>query len=191
MAKTKSGTHWVTWAGAHAKDSSSLDDLADPFKTNAKAFIKALKDAGAMVDVENTKRSDKRAYLFHWCWKIGLDKAKPSEATSITGVDIEWDHGDAAKSKKGAKEMIDGFGLAVPPNSMNAPALNSNHISGKAIDMTISWTGTIKVKKKDGTEESIVFMSNVNSNTKLHAVGASYGVKKLTTDAPHWSFDGH
>jgi len=191
MAKTKSGTYWVTWAGTHAKDSSSLDDLADPFRTNVKAFIKALKDAGATVDVENTKRSDKRAYLFHWCWKIGLNKAKPSEATPMTGVDIEWDHGDAEQSKKGGKEMIDGFGLAVPPNSTNAPALNSNHISGKAIDMTISWTGTIKVKKKDGTEESIPFMSNVNGNTKLHAVGASYGVKKLTTDAPHWSIDGH
>jgi hypothetical protein len=109
----------------------------------------------------------------------------------MTGVDIEWDHGDPEQSKKGAKEMIDGFGLAVPPNSTNAPALNSNHISGKAVDMTISWAGTIKVKKKDGTEESILFTSNVNSNTKLHAVGASYGVKKLTTDAPHWSFDGH
>ena len=87
--------------------------------------------------------------------------------------------------------MIDGFGLAVPPNSTNAPALLSNHIRGKAIDMNISWTGTIKIKKKDGTEESVLFMGNVNNNTKLHAVGASYGVKKLTTDAPHWSLDGH
>jgi hypothetical protein len=109
----------------------------------------------------------------------------------MPGVDIEWDHGDAAKSKMGAYTMIQGFGLAVPPSSTNAPAMNSNHIAGKAIDMDITWTGTIQIKKKDGTSESVTFMSDVNKNVKLHAVGASYGVKKLTTDAPHWSIDGH
>ena len=191
MAKVKSGIYWVTWANAHATNSTSVDDLVEPFKANAKAFIKALEDAGATVDVSTTKRSDKRAYLFHWCWKIGLGKAKASEATSMLGVDIEWDHGDSEKSKKGAKEMIVGFGLAVPPNSTNAPSLTSNHTPGKAIDMDIAWTGTMKVKKKNGAEESVPFMAIVNQNTKLHTVGASYGVKKLTTDAPHWSLDGH
>jgi len=73
----------------------------------------------------------------------------------------------------------------------NPPALNTNHTPGKAIDMDITWTGTIKIKKKDGTEESVAFMADVNKNTKLHTVGASYEVKKLTTDAPHWSHDGH
>ena len=58
------------------------------------------------------------------------------------------------RARKGAKEMIDGFGLAVPPNSTNAPALNTNHTPGKAIDMDITWTGTMKIKNKDGTEES-------------------------------------
>src|ERR1043165_5912721 len=102
----------------------------------------------------------------------------------MTGVDIEWDHGDEEKSKAGAKDMIEGFGLAVPPNSTNAPSLTSNHISGKALDMDVTWNGTIKIKKKDGTVESVAFMPNVNLNTKLHGVGASYGVRKLTTDAP-------
>jgi hypothetical protein len=190
MAKTNSGTFWVNWAHVNAPDSTSLDDLAEPFKTDVKSFIKALNDAGAKVDVGNTKRSDKRAYLFHWCWLIGLNKAKPTDARVMPGVDIEWDHGDPDQSQKGAKEMIDGFGLAVPPISINAPALDSNHIAGKAIDMTISWTGTITVKKKDGTVDSILFLNNVNSNIELQAVGASYGVKKLPTDAPHWSIDG-
>jgi hypothetical protein len=189
--KTKSGSYWVTWADANANASKLVDDLADPFKANVKAFIKALTDAGAPPDVGETKRSDKRAYLFHWCWLIGLGKKKASEASAMDGVDIEWDHGDEAKSKAGAKEMIDGFGLAVPPSSTNAPALNSNHIAGNAIDMVIAWKGTIKIKKKDGTEESVDFMDDVNKNTKLHAVGESYGVYKLTTDAPHWSADGH
>ena len=190
MAKVKSGSYWVTWANAHAKNSTSLDDLVDPFKTNAKAFITALDDAGATVSVSTTRRSDQRAYLFHWCWMIGLGKAKASEATTMLGVDIEWDHGDAEKSKQAAKEMIDGFGLAIPPSSTNAPSPVTNHSSGKAIDMNITWTGTIKIKKKDGTEASVLFMWDVNKNTKLHGVGASYGLVKLTTDAPHWSLDG-
>lgn len=190
MAKTKSGTYWVTWANTNAKNSTSVDDLVDPFKTNAKAFIKALEDAGATVTVESTLRDAKRAYLFHWSWKISLGKAKPSDATAKTGVDIEWDHGNAAQSKTGAQQMVHGFGLAVPPKSKVAPSLTSVHIAGKAIDMDISWSGDLSVKKKDGTVVKIRYMSDANSNTKLHQVGASYGVKKLTNDEPHWSIDG-
>lgn len=145
---TKSGKYWVTWANSNAKNSTSIDDLEANFKTNVKDFIQALEDAGATVDVSTTKRSDKRAYLFHWSWKISQDKCKPSDAGTKKGVDIEWDHGDDKKSKAGAKEMVDGFGLAVPPDSTNPPSLTSNHITGKAIDMTITWTGTIKIKKK-------------------------------------------
>jgi hypothetical protein len=145
MAKTLSGKSWVTWADTHAKNSTSVDDLAAPFKTNAKAFIAALEAAGAKVKISTTKRSDKRAYLFHWAWKIGLGKCKASEATAKAGVEIEWDHGDEAKSKAAAKEMITGFGLAVPPKSTVAPSLTSNHIAGNAIDMDITWTGTLKV----------------------------------------------
>jgi hypothetical protein len=190
MPKSNSGKSWVTWADDCAKNSSSVDDLIEPFKPHVKAFIKALKDAGAKVTVSATLRAAKRAYLFHWSWMIALGKCKPSEARSMAGVDIEWDHGDVAQSKAGAKEMVDGFKLAVPPLSTVAPALSSNHIVGKAIDMDITWAGDLKVKKKDGTMVSIQYMSNPNLNTKLHAVGESYGVTKLKTDAPHWSSNG-
>lgn len=190
MPKTKSGKYWVTWAKVHAKNSDSVDDLVDPFKSNAKAFIKALEDAGATVTVSSTLRDAKRAYLFHWSWKIALGKVKPSAAVAKPGVDIEWDHGDDAKSKAGAQEMVSGFGLAVPPKSKVAPSLTSVHISGKAIDMDIAWAGDLKVAKKDGTVVEVPFMADPNANTKLHAVGESYGVKKLKNDAPHWSHDG-
>jgi hypothetical protein len=188
--KTVSGSYWVTWADTNAKNSEDIEDLDDDFKTKAKEFIKALEDAGATVTISTTKRSDKRAYLFHWSWKIYLEKAKPSDATAMAGVDIEWDHKDDAKSKAGAKEMVDGFGLAVPPKSTEAPSLTSNHIAGKAIDMDITWSGKLKVKKKDGTEVEIEYNADVNANTDLHKVGESYSVKKLTTDAPHWSHNG-
>lgn len=190
MAKTPSGKYWVTWANTHATKSDKVDDLTEPFKSNVKALIKALEDAGATIEIDTTKRSKKRAYLFHWAWKIYLKKCKPSDATAMTGVDIQWDHGNDTKSISGAKEMVTKFGLAVPPKSTVPPSLNSNHIGGKAIDMSITWSGTIQVKKKNGTDVSVTFMSDVNKNTKLHQVGESYGVKKHKKDEPHWSHNG-
>jgi hypothetical protein len=108
----------------------------------------------------------------------------------MTGVNIQWDHGSDTDSKKGAEKMVSGFGLAVPPRSSNPPALTSNHISGKAIDITIKWTGILKVKNKKGAEVSVPYKQNVNQNTALHSIGENYSVKKLKTDAPHWSYNG-
>ena len=81
-------------------------------------------------------------------------------------------------------------GWPYQPDSNITPSLTSNHIAGKAIDMDITWDGTLKVKNKDGTVANVPFMSQVNHNKKLHAVGATYDVKKHKTDAPHWSTDG-
>jgi hypothetical protein len=191
VPKTKSGAYWVEWASTNAKNSTSVDDLDPLFKLKVRAFLKALQDAGATVTIGTTRRSDKRAYLFHWSWRIAVGNAKASAATAKPGVDILWDHGNAEDSRLGAQEMVDGFGLAVPPKSTNPPSLVSHHIRGKAIDMTIRWTGALKVKKHGGGTVDVPFMESVNLNSKLHAVGASYGVLKLKTDAPHWSLDGH
>lgn len=108
----------------------------------------------------------------------------------MIGVGIRWDHGDDAASKAGALEMTRGFGLAMPPRSIHAPALTSNHIAGRAIDMTIRWDGTIELPRKDGVEVALAWTPNVNANFALHEVGASYGVRKLRSDAPHWSSNG-
>jgi len=86
--------------------------------------------------------------------------------------------------------MVTGFGLAVPPRSVNAHALTSNHITGTAVDMNITWTGTINIKNRLNQAVPITFMADVHSNRGFHAVGESYGVRKLVTDAPHWSQDG-
>ena len=190
MVKTNSGSNWVTWANTHAKNSDKIDDLAEPFRSNVKAFIQALEDAGASVSVSATRRAAKRAYLFHWSWKIALGKVKPSAAKPMAGVDIEWDHGDLKASKAGANEMVRGFGLAIPPDSNVAPSLTSNHITGNAIDMNIVWTGNIQVAKKDGKLVKVAYMTNPNVNGQLHAVGASYKVFKHTSDKPHWSYNG-
>lgn len=190
MATKDSGKYWVTWANVHAKNSLKVDDLEANFKPKVEAFIKALEDGGATVNVKATKRNKKRAYLFHWSWKISLGKCNASDATALTGVDINWDHGDDTKSKAAAKELVTGFGLATPPKSVFPPSMTSNHIKGKAIDMDITWEGSITVKKKDGTDVPVDFNSDVGLNTTLHSIGESYGVKKLVKDAPHWSSDG-
>ncbi len=186
-----SGLSWIGWANTNAANSTDIEQLEATFRQNVKDFKAALEAAGATVSVNDTKRSDKRAYLFHWSWKISLDKCKASDATAMAGVDITWDHGDDAKSKAGAQEMVTGFGLAVPPSSTDAPSLTSRHIEGKAIDMDITWTGNIKVKNKAGLEVEVAFNANPNANTVLHTIGATYGVIKRTSDAPHWSTDGH
>lgn len=67
--------------------------------------------------------------------------------------------------------MVNGFGLAVPLKSSVAPSRTSNHIAGKVIDMTITWSKDIKIKKKDNTEVTVSYSANVNANTKLHEVG--------------------
>jgi len=191
MENKKSGKHWVTWANSNAKNSKDLNKLVNPFKTNLIAFKKALEDAGATIKISSTRRNAKRAYLFHWSWKIALKKCKPSEATAMTGVDILWDHDDDEKSIAGADEMVKGFGLAIPPSSKVAPSLTSNHIRGKAIDMTITWKKSINVKAKGKTKKvAVTYMTNANLNTKLHEVGATYDVKKHKKDKPHWSYNG-
>lgn len=64
----------------------------------------------------------------------------------------------------GARAMVAGYGLAY------RPSLTSRHIDGRAIDVAIDgWTGTAE---------------------ELYALGASFGVRKLRGDPPHWSDDG-
>src|SRR5882757_7284968 len=142
---TKSGAFWVGWADEHAPNSNSVEDLVEPFRSNAKSFIAALRAAGADVEVTATKRDAKRAYLFHWSWLIGLGKEPPSKPESMAGVDILWDHGNVTASRAGAMEMVAGFGLAVPPKSTNAPSTKTLHIFGRAVDMHIRWNGNLQV----------------------------------------------
>ena len=74
--------------------------------------------------------------------------------------------------------------------SIYPPALTSNHLAGRAIDMDIRWNGTLRLPRSDGGMVSVAWTPAVNANLPLHGVGASYGVRKLRSDAPHWSFNG-
>jgi hypothetical protein len=184
-----SGAYWVSWVKTYAPTSKEIKDLTGPFQTGVTEFKKALEAGGATVTVSHTYRSDHAAYLWHWAWKIAKRKSQPKDAKpyALNGrpiPEIEWDHGNLNASVKAAEDMMKGFNLST--TSQHAPSLDTRHRKRLAIDMTIKWTGTIQVKKKDGTLVPLTY-GPVDANTKLHEVGASYGVKKLLGDPPHWS----
>jgi hypothetical protein len=182
-----SGLDWFRKNQAKYPNSSSISDLSGSFKSAVTNFIKALEDAGAKVSVSSTLRDPTRAFVMHWAWKVAKGMVKPDKVPSRTGLNIEWDHGDDKASVKAAQDMIgsSGFGMK------EMAALDSMHLTGNAIDMDISWTGTLKIKNAKGDEVEISSGPANGNNAELQAVGESYGVKKLKSDPPHWSSNGH
>ncbi len=191
-----SGKTW--WNANQGKtlysNSTSIDKLEATFKLKVKAFKKAISDSNAKIVISTTKRSENRAYILHWSWKIAKGLVAADKVPAKSGVDITWDHGDAIKSKKAAKEIVTAANIAYQPS------LTSNHIKGKAIDWTITWTGDLKIKNKKGDEITITSTpkhggsgTTHNGNTDFHAVGKTYGVVKAKftkIDGPHWSLNG-
>lgn len=168
--------------------SRSINDLADPFRGSAVRFLGALHDAGAQVTVSATRRPKERAYLMHWCCLIAgyhdrdgvFHQADPDAVPALAGVAIDWTcGGDVAAARAAAAAMVRGYAIAYPA------ALDSNHIRGTAIDMTVAWRGAITVRDARGIAHT------VSTQEQLWEIGASYGVHKLPPDAPHWSGDGH
>jgi peptidoglycan hydrolase-like protein with peptidoglycan-binding domain len=175
---------WQTHQGKYL-NSERLEDLEPDFRTKAKAFIAALRAGGARVTISSTRRNRTRAYLMHYCWRLSEGTIAARNVPPQLGCAIAWDHGDAAKSQAAAKDMRDLFAIIFEPS------LASRHIDGKAVDMTINWTGTIKMLDGQGKTVSVGSPNNGGDNAALHRIGASYGVIKLLSDKPHWSSDGH
>ena len=74
-----------------------------------------------------------------------------------------------------------------------APALDSRHGHGEAVDMTIAWSGTLSITNQLGTVVQIDSMPRSGMNAAVATVGASYGVLKYDgagVDRPHWSSTG-
>jgi hypothetical protein len=209
-----SGAHWVgRFTGSRLEN-----DLIEPFKTNLGNFIAAMRSAGMTVKINATYRPDKRAFLMHFSGKVASGAIAPENvptyakhkvATYIASQDleeyaadleIEWDHGDLAKSKKAALAMQTGYSTVFPP------AYPSKHTARLAVDMWITWTG-VSVEKptphfeitiKNAKNEAVVISTKVQNvdhdtashNETLQLVGRSYGVQKLVSDKPHWSDNG-
>lgn len=176
MAARFSGPAWCS----EFPCSTLTTNLASPFRENAERFIEALRNAGASVTISTTFRPPERAYLMHFAWLIAKRKIGPDEVPSYPGVDVDWTcGGDETAAIVAAKAMVDAYGIAYQPT------LRSRHTEGRAIDMTILWRGTSDVVDARGVTHSC------SKQEDLWAVGASYGVRKLPSDPPHWSDDGH
>lgn len=179
-----SGAAWWHANQARFPNSSKIADLAPGFRAKLTPFLDALRNAGATVRITAGNRDATRAYLMHYCWQVSKGAVSAASVPPRAGCDIEWDHGNDAHSKRGAREMRDLFGIVFKPS------LTSNHIGGEAVDMTIGWTGTLRIKDANGVVHALGAPRNGGDNPGLHAVGASYGVKKLVGDRPHWSETG-
>lgn len=184
--KELSGAAWVR----KFQGSTSTQTLSNPFRTYVEQFLSAVKAAGATVTIAATLRPPERAYLMHWCWKISRRLVRPSDVPPMTGVNIEWDHKNDAKSLQEASAMVAAYGMT---RLHVAPALRSRHTEGNAIDMNISWTGELNIIDKSNNSVIIRTSPQDGMNTELHQVGKSYGVIKYhggAKDKPHWSSDG-
>jgi hypothetical protein len=183
-----SGPDWVT----KFPSSKSTDDLVEPFRTNAKNFIAALRAAQASVLVDDTFRPAERAYLMHFAFEIARKNVPATSVQAHPGVDIQWVHLDAlgqpdlAASKAAAEQMVQAYRIVFEP------VLFSRHTERLAVDMTITWQGDLTIKMADGSLTTISSLPRTgDGNVDLHAAGKSYGVIKLVSDHPHWSSDGH
>ena len=180
-----SGAEW--WRANQHKypNSAEISDLAPAFASAVGNFIRALETAGAIVVVAATRRNRMRAHLMHYSWRVAHRDIPPDRVPRVPEVPIIWDHGDDTASRKAAQEMVDLFEIVYKPS------LTSNHIFGTAVDMKISWTQPILVTNARRREVLVDLPRNDATNKTLHAVGASFGVRKLLSDAPHWSANGH
>lgn len=198
MASKPAGADWTK----QFPTSKSLTDLKGGFASSMKQFAAALKAAGVKMTISATYRPPERAYLMHFSWLVakGMD---PAKVPPMRGVDIDWTckgggkdaksasppatggKPDNAEAVKAAKEMVRAYAIAY------APALTSRHTQGLAIDMSLSWSGTLSIKDAKGKDVSIASSPRDGGNKELQAVGATYGVVKLKSDPPHWSSDGH
>lgn len=186
MANELSGPQWVS----RFPGSTSTSTLTAAFRMAVDAFIRAMRAGGATVSIAATLRPLERAYLMHWSWRIADALVAPEAVPAKAGVSIDWVHRDGAgnvdivASRQAARAMVNGYALR------KQPSLTSRHEEGRAIDMTISWNGTLNIQRPDQTVASITSTPRSGLNAELQRVGALYGVRKLQNDPPHWSDDG-
>jgi hypothetical protein len=180
-----SGAAWFRANEARFPNSDRISDLSPAFAVQVEAFVAMLRRASATVRVSSTRRNRHRAWIMHYAWRIAGGDIQPGAVPENPEADIHWDHGDLRASRSAAQAMVDLFRIRY------RPSLTSNHIDGTAIDMTIDWDRAIDVTDVHGRTRRIDHPRSGSTNSDLHAIGAGYGVRKLASDPPHWSADGH
>lgn len=180
-----SGKDW--WHANQAKypNSQDIDDLEPGFRSRVEDFVGSLRYAGANIVVRSTLRNATRAFLMHYSWKVAYGEIDPKDVPERGGLRIAWDHGDLETSREAAKEMVSLFGMA------HIAALASNHIRGKAVDMNVTWKETLVLTRPAPLLTRIESRPRTGQNRELHETAATvFGVRKLVSDPPHWSYNG-
>lgn len=182
-----SGPQWC----ARFPRSSSIADLRPSFQLPVNDFVWAMEQAGASVVINNTFRPLESCYLMHYAWLIHQQLIDSAKVPDKDGVLIRWEHPTKEASLKAAQAMCERYAIL---RLKTKPALDSRHSHGEAIDMSISWSGELDIKNKQGEKIKIASTPKNGMNPDLKEVGASYGVIKYFRgydDVPHWSTDGH
>lgn len=168
--------------------SAALEDLAEPFRSRASAFLAAI-DAGVghtAHQLTATWRPAERAYLMHWACMIAKSGQDPAGVPAMFGVPIDWTAGgDILAARAGAAEMIKGYGITFPA------ALISRHTQRRAMDVRITIPPRPVELYRFRDPKGQVWMFGGEDLPSLYKFGATFGVIKLQTDPPHWSDDGH
>jgi hypothetical protein len=177
-------------------------DLVEPFRSNVDRFLATLRAAGANVNFDTTYRPSQRAHLMYYSNKIanhGFDPRKfPAQDPPMAGQPQEppvdgicWAHHDRHSrfdlqaSRDAARKMVAAYHFVLDPTHP------SRHEVGRAIDMNITWNGTLNIADANGKVMSIQSLPRTGAgNHQLWDVGRTYGVNKLPADHPHWSDDG-
>lgn len=170
--------------------SALLRDLHTSFGAQVYRFVEALEEAGAAVEVLTTRWSPEAAYLMHWAWRIAKEDYDPRRVPAMEGVNIAWWHGDTHASKEAAQEMTETYGMDA---RQAAPPLDSPHVEGKAIDMSIAWEGVLEIKDLGGIVHLIASEPADGANHELLVVAGTYGLVPAADFGEnwlHWSTDG-
>ncbi|MDP1977236.1 hypothetical protein [Undibacterium sp.] len=170
-----SGPTWVS----RFPTSRSLDDLHPQFKSSMNRFVEAIRSGGGDINVDATYRPSERAYLMHYAHKIASGQINPEDVPPMAGVPVQWVHPVPSDSVNAARQMKQAYGIVYPP------ALVSRHTARGAVDMRV--TGLLGRTVADANGNSV----RIDKESDLYPVGASYGVRKLVSDKPHWSDDGN
>lgn len=201
---TPSGKDWMN----RFPSSTELTKLDDTFCKSVQKFIDAF-PAGHKPHISETRRPLQQQHLIYWAWLIangdptGNPPVPPLNPTltnppPMAGVDICWVHRNAkgeidiAASRAAAREMVKGY-VCKPADPRGTGEHAPRHTVGRAIDMTISWTGDLVLdgeKIPGGTGDP----TKDAWNPKLVKLAKEkYGLTKgrVSTDWPHWSDDGN
>ncbi|MDX9723503.1 MAG: M15 family metallopeptidase [Myxococcota bacterium] len=187
-AATKSGSHIPGWATQQGYvNSTNFGDLDATWGPKAETFVTGLRGSGASVNVTAGLRHPKRARIMRTAWDLAggaVNVATANADSAAAGVAVDWDHGNAAASRTKAAQTKSAFGLVA------RPSLTSNHIAGKAIDMSIQ---NVPANLTVGGR---AFQARARSGgtldeSKVKHIGDAFGVIWYGPgDYVHWSHNG-